>query len=49
MRLKDKLNFCYKAFLAAVRGERPVAVSGADGYRALAAALQITESLRQPG
>jgi predicted dehydrogenase len=37
-----------EAFLAAIRGQREVAVSGEDGRRALATALQITAALRRP-
>jgi predicted dehydrogenase len=44
----DSLMLEVEAFLAAIRGERPVAVSGEDGRRALATALRITRALRQP-
>ena len=44
----DALMLEIEAFLAAVRGERPVAVSGKDGRRALATALAITAALRRP-
>jgi predicted dehydrogenase len=45
----DALMLEIEAFVAAIRGERPVAVSGEDGRRALAAALAITAALRRPG
>jgi predicted dehydrogenase len=45
----DPLQLEIDAFLAAVRGERPVAVSGEDGLRALATALRIREEMRRPG
>ncbi len=45
---KDALMLEIEAFLAAIRGERPVAVSGEDGRRALATALQITAALQRP-
>jgi predicted dehydrogenase len=45
----DALMLEIEAFLAAVRGERPVAVSGEDGRRALDTALRITRALRRPG
>ena len=38
----DSLKREIEAFLAAIRGERPVAVSGEDGRRALDTALRIT-------
>jgi predicted dehydrogenase len=44
----DALMLEIEAFLGAIRGERPVAVSGEDGRRALAAALQITAALQRP-
>jgi predicted dehydrogenase len=44
----DALMLEIEAFLAAVRGERPVAVSGEDGRRALESALAITAALRRP-
>ncbi|MGH6945325.1 MAG: Gfo/Idh/MocA family protein [Geminicoccaceae bacterium] len=42
----DALRLEIEAFLAAVRGERAVAVSGEDGVRALDTALRITDALR---
>ncbi len=44
----DPLRLEIEAFLAAVRGERAVAVSGADGRLALASALRITRALQRP-
>jgi predicted dehydrogenase len=44
----DPLRLEIDAFLAAVRGVRPVAVSGEDGLRALETALKITEQMRRP-
>jgi predicted dehydrogenase len=44
----DPLRLEIEAFLAAIRGERTVAVSGEDGRRALDGALQITRALRRP-
>jgi predicted dehydrogenase len=44
----DPLGLEIEAFLAAVRGERPVAVSGADGRLALEGALRITRALQRP-
>ena len=44
----DTLELEIAAFLAAVRGEREVAVSGEDGRRALATALRITRALQRP-
>ncbi len=44
----DALMLEIEAFLAAARGERPVAVSGEDGRRALEAALAITAALQRP-
>ncbi len=41
----DALQAEIKAFLAACRGERTVAVSGEDGLRALQTAISITEKL----
>jgi len=41
----DALRAEIDAFLAACRGERPVAVSGEDGRRALQLAIEITERL----
>jgi len=45
---RDALMLEIEAFLAAIRGERPVAVSGEDGRRALETALRITAGLRRP-
>jgi predicted dehydrogenase len=45
----DALMLQIEAFLAAVRRERPVAVSGEDGRRALETALRITQALQRPG
>jgi predicted dehydrogenase len=39
----DALLAEIEAFLAAIRGERPVIVSGEDGLRALHTALAISE------
>jgi predicted dehydrogenase len=44
----DALKLEIEAFLAAIRGERPVAVSGEDGRRALDTALRITRALKRP-
>ncbi len=44
----DPLRLEIEAFLAAVRGERAVAVSGADGRLALDSALRITRALQRP-
>jgi predicted dehydrogenase len=44
----DPLRLEIEAFLAAIRGTRPVAVSGADGRRALATALRIAQALERP-
>ncbi len=44
----DPLKLEIEAFLAAVRGERAVAVSGADGRLALDSALRITRALQRP-
>jgi predicted dehydrogenase len=44
----DPLGLEIGAFLGAVRGERPVAVSGAEGRRALDTALRITRALQRP-
>jgi predicted dehydrogenase len=44
----DALMLEIEAFVAAIRGERPVAVSGEDGRRALDAALKITAALQRP-
>jgi predicted dehydrogenase len=45
----DALMQEIEAFLATIRGDRPVAVSGEDGRRALDTALAITAALRRPG
>jgi predicted dehydrogenase len=42
----DALLSEVQAFLAAIRGEQPVLVSGEDGLRALRTAIQITERLQ---
>jgi predicted dehydrogenase len=44
----DPLSLEIEAFLAAVRGDRAVAVSGADGRLALDSALRITRALQRP-
>jgi predicted dehydrogenase len=44
----DPLRLEIEAFLAAIRGTRPVAVAGEDGRRALATALRITQALERP-
>jgi len=44
----DALMLEIEAFVAAIRGERPVAVSGEDGRLALDSALQITAALQRP-
>jgi predicted dehydrogenase len=44
----DPLGLEIEAFLSAIRGERPVAVSGADGRLALDSALRITRALQRP-
>jgi predicted dehydrogenase len=44
----DALMLEIEAFVAAIRGERPVAVSGEDGRRALDTALKITAALQRP-
>jgi predicted dehydrogenase len=44
----DALRLEIEAFLGAVRGERPVAVSGEEGRRALDTALRITRALQRP-
>jgi predicted dehydrogenase len=36
-----------ESFVAGVRGEAPIPVSGSDGRRALAAALQIVELIQK--
>jgi predicted dehydrogenase len=45
----DALMQEIEAFLGTIRGERPVAVSGEDGRRALDTALAIKAALRRPG
>ena len=45
----DALRLEIEAFVAAVRGEVPVSVTGQDGLQALDVALLITERLRQSG
>ncbi len=44
----DALQLEIEAFLAAVRGAGPVAVSGEDGLRALDTALKIMTAIRRP-
>ena len=44
----DPLQLEIEAFLAAVRGERAVAISGTDGRLALEGALRITRALQRP-
>jgi predicted dehydrogenase len=44
----DPLALEIDAFLAAVRGERAVAVSGEEGLRALEGALRVTSALQRP-
>ena len=44
----DPLRLEIEAFLAAIRGTRAVAVTGADGRRALETALRITAALERP-
>jgi predicted dehydrogenase len=44
----DPLKLEIEAFLAAVRGERAVAVTGADGRLALDGALRISRALQRP-
>lgn len=44
----DALELEIEAFLAAVRGTRPVVVSGEDGLRALETALEITRAMQRP-
>jgi predicted dehydrogenase len=44
----DPLRLEIEAFLAAVRGERAVAVSGVEGRLALDSALRITRALQRP-
>jgi predicted dehydrogenase len=46
--VNDALMLEIEAFAAAIHGERPVAVSGEDGRRALDAALKITAALQRP-
>jgi predicted dehydrogenase len=45
---EDALELEIQAFLAAVRGERPVAVSGEEGLQALATALRIGSAMLRP-
>jgi predicted dehydrogenase len=42
----DALLAEIQAFLAAIRGQRPVIVSGEDGQRALRTAIAISERVR---
>jgi predicted dehydrogenase len=44
----DPLALEIAAFLAAIRGSRAVAVTGADGRHALETALRITAALERP-
>jgi predicted dehydrogenase len=44
----DALKLEIQAFLAAVRGEQPVAVTGEDGLRALDTALRIGQAMQRP-
>ena len=44
----DPLRLEIEAFVAAIRGTRPVAVSGAAGRDALATALRINQALQRP-
>jgi predicted dehydrogenase len=44
----DALKLEIQAFLAAIRGEQPVAVTGEDGLRALDTALRIAQALQRP-
>ena len=44
----QRLELEIEAFLAAVRGTRPVVVSGEDGLRALETALEITRAMQRP-
>jgi predicted dehydrogenase len=44
---QEPLRAELESFVAAVRGERPVVVSGEDGRRALAVALEIVERIEQ--
>jgi predicted dehydrogenase len=44
----DALRLEIQAFLAAVRGEQPVAVTGEDGLRALDTALRIGQAMQRP-
>ena len=43
----EPLRLEFESFLAAVRGEAPVAVTGADGRDALAVALQIVSDIER--
>jgi predicted dehydrogenase len=45
---EDALELEIESFLAAVRGERPVAVTGEEGLRALATALRIGSAMLRP-
>jgi predicted dehydrogenase len=45
----DALLSEVQAFLDAIRGDRPVLVSGEDGLRALRTAIEITERLQAGG
>ena len=44
----DALKLEIQGFLAAVRGEQPVAVTGEDGLRALDTALRIGQAMQRP-
>lgn len=44
----DALMLEIQAFLASVRGERPIPVTGEDGLKALALALRIQNEMRRP-
>jgi predicted dehydrogenase len=43
----EPLRLEFESFLAAVRGEAPVAVTGREGREALAVALQIEHDIKQ--
>ena len=43
----EPLRLEFESFVAAIRGERPVAVSGADGRNALALALMIVREMQE--
>jgi hypothetical protein len=45
----DPLREEIAAFAAAIRGSGPVAVTAADGRRALELALRVSSTLRRPG